>query len=73
MGLQQKRTMVAIDLIKEKGPVSRVELEEVWGIGRTVATRLIKLLVEDGELLVQGDGKVTRYDISRNHDQSITL
>jgi len=70
-GLQQKRAEVAIDLIKQKGPASRVELEEAWGIGRTVATRLIKFLVEGGELLVQGDGKDTRYDINRNLEHSL--
>ena len=70
-GLQQKRAEVAIDLIKQKGPASRVELEEVWGIGRTAATRLIKFLVEDGVLLVQGAGKDTRYDINRNLEHSL--
>jgi len=70
-GLQQKRAEVAIDLIKQKGPASRVELEEAWGIGRTVATRLIKFLVEGGELLVQGNGKDTRYDINRNLEHSL--
>ena len=71
MGLQQERTEVAFDLIKQKGPVSRVELEDAWGIGRTIAAKLIKSLVEGGELLVQGKGKDTRYDINRNLEHSL--
>jgi len=71
MGLQQKRAEVVIDLIKQKGPASRVELEEAWGIGRTIAAKLIKSLVEGGQLLVQGKGKDTRYDINRNLEHSL--
>jgi len=58
-----ERTKLAIDLIKAKGPVSRKELETLWGIGRSAAGLWLDQMVSTGVLLRVGHGRNTRYAI----------
>ena len=56
-----ERTKLAIDLIKAQGPVNRVQLETLWGIGRSAAGLWLDQMVKTGVLLRIGHGRNTRY------------
>lgn len=62
--LEGQRSKSAVDLIQEKGPVSRVELEMVWDISRSAAAKWIDQLVNTGVLLRVGNGRNTKYTIA---------
>lgn len=59
------RAKVAVDLIKERGPVSRMELEIAWGISRSTATMWLEQLVNAGVVFRIGNGRSTKYSISQ--------
>ena len=62
--LEDQRSKLAVDLIQEKGPVSRMELERVWGISRSTATNWIDQLVNTGVILRVGHGRNTKYTLA---------
>ena len=62
--LEGQRSKLAVDLIQAKGPVSRMELEMVWGISRSAAAKWIDQLVNSGVLLRVGNGRNTKYTIA---------
>ena len=59
------RAKVAVDLIKERGPVSRMELETAWGISRSTATMWLEQLIKAGVVFRVGNGRSTKYSISQ--------
>jgi predicted HTH transcriptional regulator len=59
-----QRAKEALDLIRAKGPVSRAELESVWGIGRSAATLWLDQLIHSGALRRFGRGRNTKYSIA---------
>jgi ATP-dependent DNA helicase RecG len=59
--LLDQRSKLALDLIKTTGPVSRMELETVWGISRSAAILWLEQLVNTGILLRIGHGRNTKY------------
>ena len=62
--LEDQRSKLAVDLIQAKGPVSRMELEMVWGISRSTATKWIDQLVNTGVILRVGHGRNTKYTLA---------
>ncbi len=50
-----------IALAKERGAVTRKEVEILLGISQTTCGRLLKLMTENGQLIKVGKGKNTRY------------
>jgi ATP-dependent DNA helicase RecG len=62
--LVDQRAKSGLDYIQEKGPVSRMELEAVWGISRSTATMWLDRLVNTGVLLRIGHGRNTKYTIT---------
>ena len=62
--LEDQRSKLAVDLIQAKGPVSRMELEMVWGISRSTATKWIDQLVNTGFILCVGHGRNTKYTVA---------
>jgi predicted HTH transcriptional regulator len=62
--LEDQRSKLAVDLIQAKGPVSRMELEMVWGIRRSTATKWIDQLVNTGVILRVGHGRNTKYTLA---------
>lgn len=48
-------------LAKEKGTVTRKEVEEACGVGSTKAYKLLKALCEDGLLVQMKQGNQTVY------------
>ena len=51
----------AIELAKEKGSVSRKEIEKLLGVSQSICGRLLKQMLMDGQIVQQGKGKNTRY------------
>ena len=50
-----------IELAKEKGSVSRKEIEKLLGVSQSICGRLLKQMLMDGQIVQQGKGKNTRY------------
>ena len=50
-----------LSLAKQRGSISRKEVEDLMGLKTTKAFRLIKELCDEGKLLQQVSGKFTRY------------
>ncbi|MHB1454752.1 MAG: RNA-binding domain-containing protein [Saccharofermentanales bacterium] len=63
IGLFDQRIKLAVDLIRKNGPVSRMELETVWGISRSAATMWIAQLVNSGILIRMGSGRTFKYSL----------
>lgn len=61
--LEDQRSKIAVELIQTKGPVSRTELEKVWGISRSAATNWIDQLINKGVLHRIGQGRNAKYTI----------
>jgi ATP-dependent DNA helicase RecG len=61
--LEDHRLKPARDMILAKGPVSRKELETVWGFGRNAAAKRIEQLMEKGLLIRVGNGRNTKYSL----------
>ncbi len=61
--LLDERAKQAVSLILEKGSASRMELESVWGIGRSTATLWIDQMIRASVLYRVGHGRNTRYMI----------
>lgn len=59
--LMTQRSKQALDLIQAKGPVSRTDLETVWGIGQSSAVHWLNQLIDSGVLTRIGHGRYTRY------------
>ena len=55
----QERAIV--DLLNERGPLGRVQIEGALRIGRMSALRSLKKLAEDGVVAVEGRGRGTKY------------
>ena len=50
-----------IELAKEKGSVSRKEIEKLLGVSQSICGRLLKQMLMGGQIVQQGKGKNTRY------------
>lgn len=61
--LMDQRTKLAVDLIRQKGPVSRTELESVWDINRSATSVWLGRLINAGVLIRIGKGRNTKYTI----------
>jgi ATP-dependent DNA helicase RecG len=59
--LADQRAKLALDIIRANGPVSRMELENSWGINRSAAGLTLDQLVRTGVLLRIGKGRNTKY------------
>ena len=53
--------MNVIELAKEKGSVSRKEIEKLLGVSQSICGRLLKQKLMDGQIVQQGKGKNTCY------------
>ena len=45
--------------------VTRKEIEKMLGIGQTTSGRLLKKMMENGQLVQEGRGKNTHYRLSQ--------
>ncbi len=54
-----------IALAKERGFVTRKEVEILLGIGQTTCGRLLKQMIENGLIVQEGKGKNTHYCLSK--------
>ena len=59
--LLDQRAEAAAEIIQEKGSVTRQELETVWEVGRSTASKWLDQLIESGYLIRIGSGRNTRY------------
>lgn len=50
-----------IALTKQRGFITRKEIEILLGIGQPSCGRLLKKMIENGLLIQEGKGKNTRY------------
>lgn len=50
-------------LVKEKGDMTRKDVEEVFGVGSTKAYKMLKQLCEEGQLVQKMNGKKTTYHV----------
>lgn len=50
-----------LELVREQGVVTRKTVEEALGISQTTCGRLLRRMVDDGLLVLEGKGKNTRY------------
>lgn len=62
--LMDQRARQAVDLIKQKGPVGRPDLEAVWNTGRSTASACLSQLVRAGILKRIGQGRNTKYTMT---------
>ncbi len=67
--LKDQRARVAAEFIQANGPVSRNELEKVWGIGRSTAILWLDQLIQKGALLRVGNGRTTKYTINTTSEE----
>jgi ATP-dependent DNA helicase RecG len=56
-----QRAQLAVELIQEKGPVSRTDLETVWGVSRSATGNWLEQLIQAGVLKRVGFGRNTKY------------
>ena len=54
-----------ITLTKERGPITRKEVERLLDMGQSSCGRLLKKMTENGLLIQEGKGKNTRYSLPR--------
>ncbi|MEN6565268.1 MAG: DUF977 family protein [Veillonellales bacterium] len=54
-----------IQLARKQGMVTRQEVESLLGIGQTTSGRLLKKMMENGQLIQEGKGKTTHYRLSQ--------
>ena len=59
--LLDQRAEAAAEIIQAKGSVTRQELEIVWEVGRSAASKWLDQLIESGYLIRIGSGRNTRY------------
>lgn len=50
-----------LTLVVEQGSVTRKEIEKLLGIGQTTCGRLLKRMIENGQIVQEGKGKNTHY------------
>ena len=50
-----------LNIAKEKGTMTRADVETALGVGRSTATRLIKRMLDSGLIVQSGNGKNTKY------------
>lgn len=50
-----------IEFAKEKGSISRKEIEKLLGVSQSTCGRLLKQMLMNGQIVQQGKGKNTRY------------
>lgn len=50
-----------LELAKQKGTLTRKELQDTCGFSQATASRLIKQLLQTGKLVQEGQGRSTRY------------
>ena len=50
-----------IELAKEKGSVSRKEIEKLLGVSQSTCGRLLKQMLMNRQIVQQGKGNNTRY------------
>lgn len=54
-----------LSLFSETEAISRADVEQVTGLSMASASRLLRKMVENGDLIVTGKGKRTRYQFKR--------
>ena len=54
-----------ITLTKERGPITRKEVERLLDVGQSSCGGLLQKMTEDGLLIQEGKGKNTRYSLPR--------
>lgn len=59
--VQNETKAAVLDLAREKGKVTRKQIEDVLGVGATKAYKLLKLLCEEGVMIQQKNGNQTIY------------
>lgn len=66
--------MNVIELAKEKGSVSRKEIEKLLGVSQSICGRLLKQMLMDGQIVQQGKGKIhAMYFRIKVNNQFISL
>jgi predicted HTH transcriptional regulator len=58
------RESVVLEYIKQNGSISNVQARELLNLAESTTKRLLKKMVEDGLLCVEGERKTTRYKIA---------
>ena len=54
-----------IQLVRKQGMVTRKEVEKLLGTGQTTSGRLLKKMMKNGQLIQEGRGKNTHYQLSK--------
>ena len=54
-----------IQLVRKQGMVTRKEVEKLLGTGQTTSGRLLKKMMKNGQLIQEGRGKKTHYQLSK--------
>lgn len=55
-----------VDLAKKQGSFTRKDLEKELGISQTACGRLLKRMVESGQIVQEGKGRSTHYRLANN-------
>jgi DNA-binding MarR family transcriptional regulator len=58
------RESAVLEYIKQNGSISNVQARELLNLAESTTKRLLKKMVEDGLLCVEGERKTTRYKIA---------
>ncbi len=59
----ETQEQIVLELIRKKGEAARRDVEEALSISQTASGRLLKDMIERGQIVRQGSGKGTRYRI----------
>lgn len=54
-----------MQLVRKQGMVTRKEVEKLLGIGQTTSGRLLKKMMKNGQIIQEGRGKNTHYQLSK--------
>lgn len=54
-----------IQLVRKQGMVTRKEVEKLLGTGQTTSGRLLKKMMKNGQIIQEGRGKNTHYQLSK--------
>ena len=53
-----------IRFLAEHPTITRLEVQELLGVGQSTAGRILKAMVDDGQIASLGDGRATRYKLA---------
>lgn len=71
VGTVPRMTMPPLDVLADSEPMKAADLRAALGVSRTTLSRLLKPLIESGEVIREGRGAATRYRLAGRRTVSV--